>query len=216
MATSWLGYSGVPGLEACGRSPVPLPTARFPPQPTAPFITGSSLRWLKGALWSLLEQWILCGNGNYFQEWRTFLQSLGGHGENMEHIQRKVRFELLNLPEPFTRTLYSCLRTLEVTLKETISWVSRNSLRIQDTMKSKTVGALTPQIFIEGLLCARYWTRYLILFDKELWWKRETNGYKVELCLPSPQTICWSPNLLLQNVNLFIFCFFNNLSFIGV
>ena len=53
----------MPGLDACGRSPVPFPTAGFPSQPTAPVhhwklsqMTGRSLAVFAGTMNSL-QQW---------------------------------------------------------------------------------------------------------------------------------------------------------------
>ena len=56
----------MPGGEACGRSPVPLPTAGFSSQPAAPIhhwklfqITGGSVA-------------VFAGTMNYLQQWKIF------------------------------------------------------------------------------------------------------------------------------------------------
>lgn len=112
----------MPGVEACGRSPVPLPTAGFSSQPAAPVhhwklfqMTGGSVAVFAGTMNSL-PQWKI------FPGMKDLPANLSGYGKSTEHIQREVRSELLNLPGAIHMNFIFLPENLEVTfLKETIS-----------------------------------------------------------------------------------------------
>lgn len=90
----------------------------------------------RSSLEALSDDWReccgLCWNNEFFVAMENISRnegpscSLSGYGESMEHIQRKVRSELLNLPGAVHMNFIFLPEDLEVTfLKETISWVSR-------------------------------------------------------------------------------------------
>ena len=56
----------MPGLEACGRSPVPLPTAGFPSQPTAPVHHWKLSQMTEGSVV------VFAGTMNSLWQWKIF------------------------------------------------------------------------------------------------------------------------------------------------